>query len=128
MIPFYTNDAMKKNTIEVIKHARHLIDEYGWVQCKSGDRETGFCLTGACIEALEELRVVEVYQPVIKALSANLVDQKAEVVRAEDESLVVYTARQRATALQRYNDATNRTSEEIFALFDDALERLTEDG
>ena len=61
MIPFYTNDAMKKNTIEVIKHARHLIDEYGWVQCKSGDRETGFCLTGACIEALEELRVDEVY-------------------------------------------------------------------
>lgn len=98
-----------KRSVRVLRKARELIKEYGWLQGEMGDAERGFCALGAVWEVTETYKHRQfVYQSALNFL-------RAAVPNPQDDD--------GRLAVPIYNDGGNRTRGEVLAVFRKA-ERL----
>jgi hypothetical protein len=102
------------STVELLKSAKDVILQYGWVQGTQGDRESGFCATGAIWEAAgyrvpSGLSDVARWQVLVEAQAA--------------ESVLFDVLRNLLIGPRVFNDTIGRTKEEVLALFDTAIAR-----
>lgn len=109
---------MKEITeIDILRTAKNYIEQYGWIQGESGNKESGFCSLGAADRAgidifSEKQGTDDLFSWVlpwgVMEKAANCLDDEAR--------------NRGAISIVRYNDAPGRTKQDIIAVFNMAIE------
>ena len=98
------------DTAAIATRAAQLIRSHGWVQHWFGNTDTGFCLLGACVHALDESgeSTWSAMTPVSQALSGALFPT--------DDFWITKT--EVDWEVSRWNDKPGRTKAEVLDLLD----------
>jgi hypothetical protein len=96
-------------TVELLKAAKVVLNDYGWIQGDTGNRHVGFCALGAVREAATG----QDFGIAAMILRPNAYDALVDASRSE--ALV---------PVSTFNDTPGRTKDEVLALFDRAIAQV----
>lgn len=102
-----TTVAVATSSADLLRRAKGVLEEYGWIQGDIGHCERGFCAYGALDHASRATDTPFTdFWPARKAVTSAVLDLSAGG----------------SFGIANYNDDAGRTVEDIYAMFDKAIE------